>query len=163
MEIRTRSATMADAAALADIYNQAVLRTTATFDTSLQSEEERAAWLAAHGGSHPVVVAVEDGGIVGWASLSRWSSRCAYDRTVELSVYVDEAARGRGVGRTLVTEILRRAAELGLHAVLVQVCTENEISLAMVRRFGFERAGVLREVGEKFGRLLDVEILELLL
>jgi phosphinothricin acetyltransferase len=163
MEVTTRQATMTDAAAIADIYNQSVLRSTATFDTQVQSAEEREAWLASHGERQPVIVALAEGRVVGWASLSRWSERPAYDRTVEVSVYIDEGARFRGVGKALMAELLQRARDLGHHALIARICTENEVSLRMTRRFGFESVGVLREVGEKFGRLLDVEILEALI
>jgi L-amino acid N-acyltransferase len=163
MQFTTRIATIADAAAIADIYNQAVLRSTATFDTVPQTADERAAWLASHGRRHPVIVATLAGRVLGWASLSRWSDRPAYDRTAEISVYVDEGARGNGVGGTLMREMIERARAVDLHALVSRVCSENEVSLALSEKCGFTTVGVMHETGEKFGRLLDVVVLELLL
>jgi L-amino acid N-acyltransferase len=160
MTLSIREAGPSDAAAIADIYNQAVLHTTATFDTVAQSADERLAWLSSHGPAHPVIVAEEDGVVLGWGSLSRYSARPAYARTAEMSTYVDEASRGRGVGGALAAALLERGTAAGLHVLLVRICTENEVSLAMYERLGFEHVGVLREVGEKFGRLLDVAVFQ---
>lgn len=163
MTVTIRDAVSSDAAAIADIYNQAVLHTTATFDTETGSAEERTAWLAAHGRRHPIIVAEQDGRVVGWASLSRWSDRPAYDRTAEYSTYVDERAQRGGVGTLLTVAILERAREAGVHAVIGRVCAENEASLKIASRLGFEEVGVMREVGLKFGRLLDVVVVQKLL
>lgn len=155
-----REARPADAGAMAEVYNQAVLGTTATFDTIAQAVEERAAWLAGHGERHPVVVAEHEGRVVAWASLSEWNHRPAYARTVELSTYVDDTHHGRGLGRLLGHEMLERARSLGHHAVIAQISAENSASLALSGRLGFEEVGRLREVGNKFGRWLDVVLLE---
>jgi L-amino acid N-acyltransferase YncA len=129
-----------------------------------ETVEQRLAWLAGHiAPQHPVLVAEVDGGVVGWASLSSWSDRCAYASTVEISTYVDDAVRGRGIG-TLLSEAIVEAGRLGgVHTVLSRICTENEVSIAMARRLGFDEVGVLHEVGCKFGRRLDVMMLERLL
>ena len=81
------------------IYNEVVLTTTATFDTEVKTGSERRPWFEAHGERHPILVAESDGGVVGWASLSRWSERPAYDDTAETSFYVKAEYRGRGIGR----------------------------------------------------------------
>src|SRR5581483_11872965 len=99
--VTIRRADLSDAAAIAEIYNEAILTTTATFDTESKSVEERTQWLLAHDSRHPVLVAVVDSRVVGWASLSRWSDRQAYEDTAETSFYVHSARRGRGVGRQL--------------------------------------------------------------
>ena len=78
------------------IYNDAVARTTGTFDTEPKTLDQQREWFDRHGASHPVLVAEEAGRVVGWASLSPWSDRCAYARTAEVSVYVDESSRGGG-------------------------------------------------------------------
>jgi len=83
--VMLRRAVSADAPAIADIYNEAILTTTATFDTEPKSVAEREQWLQSHDERHPVLVAVMDGIVVGWASLTRWSERCAYDDTAETS------------------------------------------------------------------------------
>lgn len=160
MDLRIRDATAADAAELARIYNQSVVGSTASFDLVPQSAQERAAWMATHGPRHPVIVGEEGGRIVGWGSLSQWSTRGAYSDTVEITVYVDAGRTGRGVGRTLDTELLRLAAEHGHRAVIAQVSAENAASVALVESLGFEHVGTLRKVGRKFGRSLDVLLYE---
>lgn len=163
-DILIRPATHVDAAAIAAIYNHAVLNSTATFDTCPESVGEREAWLERHTApQHPVLVAERDGRVVGWASLSSYSDRCAYEATVEVSAYVDENERGRGLGTSLMEAILEAGRNGGVHAVLSRICTENEASLKMARRLGFFEIGVMREVGMKFGRSLDVMLLERIL
>ena len=163
-DIAIRPAVPADAAAMARIYNQAVECSTATFDTEPETAQDREAWLSEHTApQHPVLVAEVDGGVVGWASLSSYSSRCAYIATAEASAYVDEAHTGRGIGRRLSEVLLDAGRAGGVHAVIARICTENAASLAMSRRLGFFEVGVMREVGVKFGRRLDVMVLEKLL
>ena len=159
-----RPAVRGDAAAMAAIYNQAVLRSTATFDTAIETTEAREAWLDEHTApQHPVLVAEQGGRVVGWASLSRYSSRCAYIATAEASTYIDESKTGRGLGTALSEALLEAGRAGGVHAVIARICTENVASLAMSRKLGFFEVGVLREVGTKFGRSLDVMMLEKLL
>lgn len=163
-DVTIRPATRADAAAMAEVYNQAVLHSTATFDTEPETAEARAVWLDEHTApQHPVIVAERDGRVVGWASLSRHSRRCAYDSTAEASIYVDESERGRGLGTALSEAILEAGRLGGAHAVLLRICTENVSSLAVARKLGFFQIGAMREVGMKFGRMLDVMWLEKLL
>jgi L-amino acid N-acyltransferase YncA len=159
-----RHAVAADAAAISRIYNQAVLNTTATFDTEPEDVETRERWLAAHADPrHPVLVVEVDGEVVGWASLSTWSDRCAYAASVESSAYVDEAWAGKRIGTRLSEAVLEAGRAAGVHAILARICTENTASLAMAKRLGFTEVGVLHEVGWKFGRWLDVAMLEKLL
>ena len=164
MDIMVRPAVRSDAAAIADIYNQAVLRSVATFDTVPETVEARERWLDEHSSPrHPVLVAEADGRVVGWASLSSWSNRCAYETTVEISTYIDEGWRGKGLGPMLSRAVLEAGAAAGVHSVLSRICTENEASLGMARSLGFREVGVLHEVGRKFDRSLDVMMLEKLL
>src|SRR5437867_3687662 len=100
-----RPATAADQQRIMEIYNDAVLNTTATFDTEPRTMEKQMAWFSNHRKNHPVLVAEEDGDVIGWASLSPWSDRCAYETTVEVSVYVDEHHRGRGIGGKLLGQV----------------------------------------------------------
>jgi phosphinothricin acetyltransferase len=163
-DIVIRPAVPADVAAIARIYNQAVEHSTATFDTEPETTQDRERWFEEHTApQHPVLVAELDGDVVGWASLSRYSTRCAYIATAEASAYVDEAHTGRGIGRRLSEALLEAGRAGGVHAVIVRICTENVASLALSRRLGYFEVGVMREVGMKFGRLLDVMVLEKLL
>ena len=158
--LATRPATDLDLPAITDIYNQAVLRSTGTFDTEPKTPGQQREWFARHGDSHPVIVAEESGKVVGWASMSPYSDRCAYARTAEVSVYIDEGARGRGLGGELLEGILSAGRKAGLLQVLARVTEGNEASLRLHARRGFFEAGRLRQVGEKFGKVLDVHILQ---
>src|SRR5690349_4862369 len=100
-EITIRRSEIADAAAITEIYNEAIATTTATFDTEPKTVAERTAWLQSHDERHPVLLAVCGGKVVGWSSLSKWSDRRAYDDTAETSFYVKADYRGRGIGRQL--------------------------------------------------------------
>ena len=160
-DIAIRPARHTDAERIAAIYNEAVATTTATFDTRPESAEERRTWLVEHDGPQwPVLVGVEEGIVVGWASLSRYSDRCAYSGTAEVSTYVAADHARRGIGTQLTRALLEAGARAGTHAVIARICTENAGSLAMAERLGFEKVGVMREVGRKFERWLDVAILE---
>jgi L-amino acid N-acyltransferase YncA len=147
---------------MAAIYNQAVKTTTATFDTEARSVEDQLAKLRHRSPHHPVLVAVHSDAVVGWASLSPWSERRAYDGTAEVSIYIAEEWRGRGVGRRLLRELLRRASRAGLHTILARIAEGNPASRGLHASAGFESVGVMREVGFKFGHHVDVEVMQLI-
>ena len=160
--ITTREAVINDLVAITEIYNEAVLTTVATFDIQPMSLEEQKTWFEEHGPKYPVVVAMEDGVVRGWASLSEWSGRCAYTDTAEISLYVREIDRGRGVGRELMAEIIRAGEKAGLHTVIARIAGENEASVRLHKSAGFEYIGVMKEVGKKFGKLIDVHLMQLI-
>jgi L-amino acid N-acyltransferase YncA len=163
-DVSIRPARREDAGAIAAIYNQAVASSTATFDTQPETAGDREKWLAEHTApQHPVLIAERDGRVVGWGSLSRYSTRCAYEATVEASAYIDENETGRGLGTALSEAVLEAGRAGGVHAVVSRICTENTASLAMARKLGFFEVGIMREVGVKFGRSLDVMWMEKLL
>lgn len=160
-----RRAAVDDLAGIFEIYDAEVLRGIGTFDTVCKTAAERHDWLASHAAArYPALVAVEPdhGGtrVLGWATLSPWSTRCAYARAAESSVYVHASARGRGVGRSLMEALLAGAPAQGVAQVLARVVEGNPASLALHERLGFETVGVLRRVGEKFGRVLDVRVMQ---
>ena len=156
-----RSATERDIPLITEIYNEAILTTTATFDTEIKSEEDRLQWLQNHTASFPVIVAEENKTVIGWASLSKWSERSAYDSTAELSVYVDKNHRSKGVGKQLMEVITISGREAGLHTLISRITEGNEKSIYLHERLGFQNVGTLREVGRKFGQFLDVHILQI--
>lgn len=161
--ITLRDARADDLPRIRAIYNHEVLTSTATYDTTPRTEAEQAAWFRHHGGAHPVYVAEADGAVIAWASLSPWSDRAAYGGSVEVSVYVDASARRRGAGRILLARLVQAARECGHHALLARISADNEASIALHAAQGFTVVGMLKEVGVKFDRLLDVAIMELLL
>ena len=162
-EIRIRPAELADLPAITDIYNAAILMTTATFDTELKTLDERRHWFDSHDERHPILVADVAGQVVGWASLSRWSDRRAYDDTGETSFYVTSEFRGQGIGRQLKLAIIAEARRLGFHSLIARVAEGSGESLHINESVGFTRVGVLKEVGLKFGRRLSVHVLQMML
>lgn len=161
--ILIRRAELDDLPALTEIYNEAILTTTATFDLEPKTVDQRREWLLNRGERHPVLVAVCQGAAVGWASISRWSERAAYDDTGETSFYVKSEFRGRGIGRALKEAIIAEARRLRFHSLIARVAEGSEASLHLNESAGFARVGTLREVGRKFGRLLDVHIMQKML
>ncbi len=155
-----RAARREDLPAVTAIYNEAVARTTGTFDTEPKTLDAQREWFDRHGPAHPVIAAEEEGRVVGWASLSPYSGRCAYARTAEVSVYVAEPARGRGLAGALLDELMRLGRAAGIKQVLARITQGNEASLRLHARRGFVERGRLRRVGEKFGEILDVHLLQ---
>jgi L-amino acid N-acyltransferase len=155
-------ATLADLKAITDIYNQAILNTVATFDTNPKTLDEQKVWFEKHGGKYPVLVAVQTKIIVGWASLSQWSDRCAYSDTAEISLYVREGYRGKGIGRKLSGDILKAGKDAGLHTVIARMVESNDASIHLAESLGFKPIGVMKEVGRKFGKLLDVSLMQII-
>ena len=157
-----RQATSADLGQITEIYNNAIQKTTATFDTELKTLEEQESWFANHDASHPILIAEQDGLIVAWASLSQWSDRCAYSATAEISLYVKEEYRGKGIGKQLMKAIIQEGKIVGLHTVMARIAGSNKISADLCKSFGFQYIGTMREVGKKFGKLLDVHLMQLI-
>jgi L-amino acid N-acyltransferase len=145
------------------IYNEAVWNTTATFDTEPKTLEYHQQWFLAHGPKNPIILAEREGVILGYSSLNSYSDRAAYESTVELSLYIHADYRGQGIGSALMERILAAGQEAGVHAVLSRIAEGNETSLRLHEKFGFWTVGTMREVGVKFGRLLDVHLLQKLL
>jgi phosphinothricin acetyltransferase len=161
--MQIRPATLDDAEALRDIYNPYVETTTVTFDLRPRSLEEQRAWLRAHLGVYPVVVADDGDAITGFASLSPWRDRPAYRTSVEDSVYVRRDRHGQGLGSQLLGEIVRLGDEHGFHNILARIVGGHEASIAIHTKHGFEVVGTEREVGRKFNRWLDVVVMQRLL
>jgi phosphinothricin acetyltransferase len=162
--MKYRLATHDDAEEMRGIYNREVLGSTVTFDMVARSPEDQLAWMDEHSGAHPAVVAVDDlDVIVGFGSLSPYRPRPAYRTTVEDSVYVAPAAQGQGVGKGILSELVRLAGAHGFHTVMARIVGGHEASIAVHRACGFELIGVEREVGRKFGRWLDVVLMQRLI
>ena len=153
-----------DAEAIRRIYNVEVAESTSTFDLVARTPEAQEEWMREHAGAYAALVAVDgDGVVAGFASLSPYKTRPGYSTTVEDSVYVDAVLRGQGVGRLLLAEIVALAETSGFHAVMARISGAQDASRALHRACGFELIGVEREVGRKFGRWLDVALMQRLL
>ncbi len=161
--MKYRLATLDDAEAIRTIYNREVLGSTVTFDMVPRTLEDQLAWLDEHSGAHPALVAVDDRDRVrGFGSLSPYRPRPAYRTSVEDSVYIDSEARGEGIGRGLLTELVGLAGAHGFHAVMARIVGGHDASIGLHQACGFQLVGVEREVGRKFGRWLDVVLMQLL-
>ena len=145
------------------MYNDAVLNLTATFDLVPQSLEERRAWFLRHGGKYPLISADIDGRVVGFCSISPLSTKAGYATTVELSVYIHKDFRRKGIAMILMEEIISRAKKLGYHAIISIIAANNEPSIALHKKLGFEQVAHLQQVGYKFSKWQDVDYYELLL
>ena len=163
MTVTIRDATGADVDAICAIHNQGIADRSATLDTAERTPADTRAWLTGRGPRHPVIVAEHDGTVTGWASLNRFNPRPAYDLVADFSVYVERAARGRGVGRQLLDRLIALARTHGYHKMVLAAMAFNDAGLALYTAAGFSRVGVYREQGQLDGRWVDVVIMEKLL
>jgi phosphinothricin acetyltransferase len=152
-----------DADGIRAIYNAEVTSSTVTFDMVPRTPEEQQTWMAEHSGAYPAIVATEDGEVVGFASLTPYRPRPAYATTVEDSVYVRRDRRGNGYGRALLTALVETATRHGFHAIMARIVDRHEASIRLHRSGGFELVGTEKEVGRKFGKWLDVVVMQRLL
>lgn len=161
MEIRV--ARPEDAETIRAIYNTEVAGSTVTFDLVERTPAEQRAWMAEHSGVYALLVADIDGEVVGFASLSPYRTRPGYSTTAEDSIYVDRSHRGQGVGKALLTALVDQARLHGFHSLVGRIVGDHEASIALHRSCGFDVIGIEREIGRKFGRWLDVCLMQILL
>jgi phosphinothricin acetyltransferase len=147
-----------DLKALTDIYNHYVRETAITLDLEEVTLAQRQAWLDsfAPNGRYQCFVAAQNGAAIGWASTHRYNPRAGYDATVMASIYLAPGATGQGLGRRLYTTLFEALKGEDIHRVFGGITLPNEASVGLHTAFGFEPAGVYREVGRKFGRFWDV-------
>jgi L-amino acid N-acyltransferase YncA len=158
--LKTRAATVADATAIAEIYNQGIADRIAAFETEPRAAADIAAWFAPR---HIVVVAETEAGPVAFGASFPYSSRPCYRGIGEFSVYVRQDYRGRGAGRTVLAALIEAATAAGLHKLSSRVFPENTASRALLKGLGFEEIGVHRRHGQLDGRWRDCVIVERLL
>ncbi|MFD2251084.1 phosphinothricin acetyltransferase [Pseudochelatococcus lubricantis] len=163
-----RPAAAADVKGITAIYNDAVANTTAIWNETIVDEADRAAWLAARqGGGFPVLVAATEdtpaGEVLGYATFGAWRPHDGYRHTVEHSIYVHPRHHRAGIGGLLLARLIEEARAQGRHAMIAAIEAGNGASIALHRRFGFVETGRHNEVGTKFGRWLDLAILQLML
>lgn len=158
-----RDAVRADHPAIVDIYNHAIATTVATFDLDPFTVEERVPWFAKFGAEHPLLVCEEQGAVLGFAYYLPYRDKPAYAATKETTIYVHHAARRRGVADQLYGELITRAREAGVHALIAVLGGDNPESRALHLKHGFVPIGHLRQVGRKFGAWVDTYYFEKLL
>ena len=149
--------TEADGPVVLEFYGQGIATGVATFETAVP---EWRAWNASHRRDCRFVARL-DGRVVGWTAVARYSSRQVYAGVAWESIYVDAAARGRGVGRALLEALIQATAEAGIWTLIAGVQTENAASLALHDRTGFRRIGVQERIArDATGRWRDIVLLE---
>ncbi|WP_018388971.1 GNAT family N-acetyltransferase [Ancylobacter sp. FA202] len=156
-----RDAVEDDITGILAIYNHAIVNTTAIWNDTPADLANRLAWLRdRRGRGYPVIVAAQAGEILGYASFGDFRPFEGFRISVEHSVYVAEAARGRGLGRALVEALFAPARALGKQVMIGGVTGGNEASLALHARLGFRETGRMPGIGTKFGRRLDLVFMQ---
>jgi len=159
-----RLATASDAEAICRIYNQGIEDRIATLETELRTPDERRQWLAARSPRHPVIVAENaQGEVVGWGSLNVFNAREAYRFVADISVYVDRAWRGKGVGSALLARLAELGREHGFHKLVLSAFPFNAGGMALYSRHGFRTVGIYEQQGLLDGKWVDTIVMEKIL
>jgi len=180
--VRIRFATDDDQAAMQEIFNREVEHSTASWQWSPLSNEDWHAWFEEHTRDHHVLLVAEEGDpdfrqddnrrddgrqggshVVGFAGYGTFRTKDGYISTVEDSVFLEEGYRGQGLGTRLLTRLMDEARARGVHSMVAAVTSENEASIHLHTSVGFKQAGYLPQVGHKFGRWLDLVLLQAIL
>jgi phosphinothricin acetyltransferase len=159
-----RAATIADAAAIAGIYNYHVLNTIVTFEEEMVATADMAQRITETNAAElPWLAWAEDGAVLGYAYASKWKSRCSYRFSVESTVYLANTATGRGIGTQLYGALIATLKPKGIHAIIAGVSLPNPASVALHEKLGFAKVAHFKEVGWKFAQWIDVGYWERLL
>ncbi len=159
-----RSAKLEDAADIAAIFNDAIMTSMAVWKEQPVSSDDRASWMQARlDAGHPVIIAEENGQVLGYASYAQLSGNEGYRFCVEDSIYVHPDAKGKGVGRIMLTELIQLARDQGKHSMVSEMDAGNEGSKALHRKLGFTEVGRIPHAGFKLGEWRDLLILQLML
>ncbi|NNN20932.1 MAG: N-acetyltransferase [Acidimicrobiales bacterium] len=166
-EVFVRLASLEDSSQISAIYNNEVLNTTSTFDLRPRTKNSQDKWIQNHQGVYPANVVIvnlgENNGIVaGFGALSPFRDRPGYSTTCENSIYVDSRFRGKQIGSLLLVDLIERAKLHGFHSMIARISGNNEASIKLHKKHGFELVGTEKEVGRKFGKWLDVTIYQLI-
>jgi phosphinothricin acetyltransferase len=162
MALQIRPAAAGDAPVIAEIYNQGISDRGATFETGLRDAADILARLET-ADRFPLLVAVEDGRVIGWAGLGSYRPRACYAGIAEFSIYLDRAVRGRGIGRPLLNALIEAARERGFWKLVSRIFPFNQASRALCRSCGFREVGIYEKHGRLDGRWLDAVIVERLI
>jgi L-amino acid N-acyltransferase len=162
-QIAVRLADNADLLAINEIYNYYVFHSTCTYQETAEPMEARRIWFGRHGAEYPVTVAEIEGRVVGWGSLSPYHARSGYRFTVENSIYVHHEFHRLGIGSILLGDLIERSRASRHHAMIAGIDGEQAASVKLHEKFGFGKVALLKQVGFKFGRWLDVIYMELLI
>ena len=162
--ITVRHATENDLPQILEIYNEIIANTTAVYQYEPQTLEMRKQWFNERmQQGFPIFVAEEDGVVLGMSTIGQFRNFAAYKFTVENTIHVAAHARGKGVAKLLMPPLIDATKQLKLHAIVAGIDADNEISIALHKKFGFVEVAHFKEVGYKFDRWLDLKFLQLTL
>ena len=163
-DVRVRTVTDDDAAAIARIYNHYVTDTIVTFEEEPVTGDEMLARIHdVESVSLPWLVAELNGDVVGYAYAGKWKARRGYRIAVEVTVYLDSASGGKGIGSALYFQLLTELKSNGIHTAMGGIALPNDASIKLHEKFGFKKVAHFKENGIKFGELIDVAYWQLML
>jgi len=153
------------AGAILDIFNEAIVSSTALYDYKPRTADSMIGWFKAKQSGNYPVVGIEDpsGALLGFASYGVFRAWPAYKYSVEHSIYVHASHRGKGLGKLLLTEVIECARRQDYHVLIGGIDVNNEASIALHERLGFSHAGTVKHAGFKFGKWLDLGFYQLIL
>lgn len=143
---------------ITEIYNDAVLNTSATFDTEIKTEYERLQWLTKRTDNFPVIVALKENKVVGFGAINSWSIKKGYDNCGEVSFYIHQQYRGKGIGTALLENLVNRASQTNLQTIISRITSDNIASIIIHEKLHFEKVGLLKNCGFKFNKIHSVWI-----
>ena len=164
MSIIIKPADEANLASILSILNHAIVHTTAVYDYEPRQPEDIAQWFTEkQQGNFPVIIALENDTVLGYATYAPFKNKEGYKFCVEHSVYVAEGHAGKGIGKLLMTELIQLAKAQNLHTIIALIDADNIGSIIFHEKLGFSKTGVLKQVGYKFNRWLDLQFMQLTL
>jgi len=162
IELQIDIATKQDLNRIVEIYNWAIVNTSATFDTDSKTVQSQLGWFESHDEKHPVIVARENGRVLAWGSISPWSDRCAYSGTGEISFYVDPDFHCKGIGFNIMKRLIEIGKEKKFRTLVSRIAGKSEASIHLHKKLGFSNIGTMKNVGKKFGEIVDVHLMQIL-
>ena len=162
IELQINIATKQDLKRIVEIYNWAIENTSATFDTDSKTVQSQLGWFESHDEKHPVIVARENGRVLAWGSISPWSDRCAYSGTGEISFYVDPGFHSKGIGFNILKRLIEIGKEKNFRTLVSRIAGKSEASVHLHKKLGFSNIGTMKNVGKKFGEIIDVHLMQIL-
>jgi L-amino acid N-acyltransferase YncA len=148
--------TDSDVGAILAIYNHYILNSTATFHSAILSERELREFLFLSHPKYPSFLIRENNEMIGYCFLTRYKNRQAYDRSAEVSIYLKPGFTGKGIGHDALNHLETAAKKAGIHVLVGTICGENHASMRLMEKAGYVRCAHLKNIGEKFGKILDV-------
>lgn len=163
MNLTIRKAKLADLEAILRIYNQGIADRIATLESEEKDYSYMRSWFEEHQGRYAVLVAEWNDEVIGWASLNRYSNRCAYDGVADLSIYIERSHRGKGVGKALLDELEEVALSRHFHKIVLFTFPFNGLGQGLYRKCGYREVGVFQHQGILDGKFVDVMAMEKIL